>query len=523
MSASRREFLRMLAAALGAGAATPLASTLEALAAGTSKKAKAAKASGKSGRYRLGQWTGDDFALGHRLRNRDFPLPWPTKAEKEVDFVIVGGGIAGLASAYYLRDHDFLLLEQYAGLGGQSRGGSYRGIDYSWGPAYVDSVEGIYGELFSELGLTPVTITPQEKYAWFWDGHWAPGVEGSAKNKSGIYSQWKNLLADVKPLLKTVSIDDAPENVTADALVKLDNGRFADLVKGTDKQFLSMLDAYCKSNLCGNLEQLSALAGVWLLTALATPAYVFKGGNPALGRALASRVEKAGSERCQTGAFVWRVEIGDKKASVIYSGSDGVIHRVDCKHVIVTAPPLVATRIMSGLSDKIRAELLFMKYGSYLVANLLMKKKLFDGLYDNWVGSPFSFADVIAAETPYQKSGAYKASMGSVLTVYQPYEPGSAGRSLLMMGNRQEFAASVGDQVARLVDHLYEHLEEVVLTRWGHAMAVTGPGYYGRLNRILAAQDGPYTLAHNSMQGLPCAESAIRAARLAARRALGKS
>ncbi len=82
--------------------------------------------------YEIAPWTGDDFVLGHRLRDADFP-PAVIESERSVDFVIVGGGIAGLTAAHFLRDHNFLLLEQYADLGGQSRGGSFQGIEYTWG------------------------------------------------------------------------------------------------------------------------------------------------------------------------------------------------------------------------------------------------------------------------------------------------------------------------------------------------------------------------------------------------------
>lgn len=42
-------------------------------------------------------WAGDDFTLGHRLRDGDVPRVLD-KAEKTVDVVIVGGGMAGLAT-----------------------------------------------------------------------------------------------------------------------------------------------------------------------------------------------------------------------------------------------------------------------------------------------------------------------------------------------------------------------------------------------------------------------------------------
>jgi hypothetical protein len=63
-------------------------------------------------------------------------------------------------------------------------------------------------------------------------------------------------------------------------------------------------------------------------------------------------------------------------------------------------------------------------------------------------------------------------------------------------------------------------LETVQLSRWGHAMAVTGPDYFKRMKKILSAQTNNYSFAHSSYHGLPAAESAIRGGRVAAQRAL---
>ena len=46
--------------------------------------------------YEISQWTGDNFNRGHELRDGSLPK-FPAKAEKTVEFVIIGGGMSGLA------------------------------------------------------------------------------------------------------------------------------------------------------------------------------------------------------------------------------------------------------------------------------------------------------------------------------------------------------------------------------------------------------------------------------------------
>ena len=116
-----------------------------------------------------------------------------------MDFVIVGGGMAGLASAYYLRDHNFLLLEQYDTLGGQSRGSSYHGLAYSYGAAYFNNSEGLMDDILSDLKLKPARLDPR-KNSWRWENSWLPGLEGQDK----LYSEIKTLTGKLSPNMEAI-------------------------------------------------------------------------------------------------------------------------------------------------------------------------------------------------------------------------------------------------------------------------------------------------------------------------------
>jgi hypothetical protein len=182
---------------------------------------------------------------------------------------------------------------------------------------------------------------------------------------------------------------------------------------------------------------------------------------------------------------------------------------------------MVSARILKGISDESRAQMLSFKYGSYLVANLLLRKKQHMHAYDSWVSTPYTFADITVADQPYEEQKHYKPEMGSVLTIYQPYEPGTAGRPLLLGGDRNAFATSIVTQMSKLVGTSIEKdLDEVVLSRWGHAMVVPTTGFFGKVRKLNSTISGAYTLAHCSSQGLPSAESAIAAARQAVSKAL---
>ncbi len=513
-SKSRRQFLQTLSSLFAFGLASPLAVNVLSASAQDKAEQLADQVSAK-GSYKLSQWTGDNFTLGHELREGKLP-DLAIASSSTCDFVIIGGGIAGLTSAFYLRDHDFLLLEQYDELGGQSRGGNYGGIDYSIGAAYISSVEGIVGDLFADLNIKPVTF-PVTRNSWYWENRWLKGVEGS--EQLSIYKEFKRFGEEAKTIWPKLRSGNFLE-LNAD-LQGLDGQLFSDYLKSYDPKFVSLMNSFSMASLCGATNQVSALAGFDLASDMYSEAYVFKGGNPAIARALVEKIDQLGKGRMHRGSFVWQIDLKENGASVIYSDKQGQLHKVDCRHVIVTAPPLVAARIIPLMDDNLRAKLFSLKFGSYLVANFCFEKAVFNGSYDNNVGDSFTFTDFVRAEAPYQASNEYKADMGSVLTCYQPYAPGSAGRPLLLAGNRQEFAGQLLEQFNTLIDGFENSLDELVLTRWGHAMVVYKPSTYKTIDDIHAQKTGPYTLAHNSMQGIACAESAVASARYAANCALG--
>jgi spermidine dehydrogenase len=130
------------------------------------------------------------FEVAHALARDGKSFPAPTDIDKAFDLVVVGGGISGLAAAYYYRkrfgpDVRVLILENHDDFGGHAKrnefhqGGRMR---LSWGgtmnleyPLFSDSVN----ELFAELGVDIDTLLegyefrygsgPKGKHALFFD------------------------------------------------------------------------------------------------------------------------------------------------------------------------------------------------------------------------------------------------------------------------------------------------------------------------------------------------------------------
>jgi hypothetical protein len=263
---------------------------------------------------------------------------------------------------------------------------------------------------------------------------------------------------------------------------QLNSETFDKLLSGYDAKFVALISNICRSFYSADPSYVSALAGTFMMRALSSNSYVFLGGNSGIARALRKEIDDTSPQRVKTKCFVWKVEKKDSGASIVYTDSNGEAHRVDCRHVIVTTPPLVALRIAPELPDKIKNNFRQIEYAAFLVGNFCMKKKVFKNPYQ-------SFADAL-------------------------------GRVQLLEKESHTLAESLIGELSKLVDGFRENLEEVVFTRWGHAYIVPKAGTSNLMAGIQGLDPEWLTLAHSSVRGGPSLEGAVLAARYAADRCL---
>ena len=107
---------------------------------------------------------------------------------------VVGGGISGLAAAYFLRDHDVTLIDGAAELGGKLRTSQVAGVPVDEGAEQLLVRRPEAVALAAELGLGDVLVNPVTSSASVWSrGALRPlpqrtlmGVPSSARSVSGV-------------------------------------------------------------------------------------------------------------------------------------------------------------------------------------------------------------------------------------------------------------------------------------------------------------------------------------------------
>ncbi|MGB6898705.1 MAG: FAD/NAD(P)-binding protein, partial [Candidatus Acidiferrum sp.] len=146
MSHSRREFIRfVVAGSVAAGCPVDAALISAPDSAHANSKSTAASSEG------VPLVDGEHFEICHQIRDgRHFEIPAPSVKS---DIAIVGGGVAGLSAAYFLRGKDWLLLEKEKHFGGNAFQEEFDGQPFATGSAYA--YHGDEGDqLASEIGLT---------------------------------------------------------------------------------------------------------------------------------------------------------------------------------------------------------------------------------------------------------------------------------------------------------------------------------------------------------------------------------
>ncbi len=500
----------------------------------------AACRNGSVSKFPEGEIVGQDATLGHVLReNCNFEVP--TGNWQKVRVAIIGGGIAGLSSAWKLSSenfNDFVLLELEKEVGGTSRSGSAQPVGYPWGAHYLpvpfQENTGLIS-LLAEMELLDGRnqngdIIVKEQYLCrdpeervFYKGRWYDGLYLHAGENEDDKRQYADFQ---KQIDYWVSWRDAKgrrafvvpsafcsDDAEVTGLDKITFGEWLRQKGFTSERLIWYCDYACRDDYGLKLDQTSAWAGLFYFCSRirksgdeSQPFITFPEGNGRFVNHFANKVK----DKVRKDHMVVSVIPTDNGVDVIsLNGND--LRGFHCEKVIFASPMFTAPYVIRGFAENAPFAANEFQHNAWFVANLFLKDrpkprfaKDFPLAWDNVLYESPSLGYVNAT---HQKGIDYGPA---IWTYYYPMCHEENGRTKLFNYEWRDLADVCLTDMARAHPEIYELTERIDIMRWGHAMINPRPGFIWGETRAKALK--PYRnihFAHTDLSGIALFEEAF--------------
>lgn len=485
-----------------------------------------------------GEILGASSRQGHKLRAGGFPKPMRTVQK---DVVIVGGGIAGLATGYRLEKagvRNLALLELEKAPGGNASSGKNSVSAYPWGAHYVPLVTDestAVKQLFEELGIIVghdsrglpiyneyfVCADPHERLYMY--GRWQDGLVpaiGITPEEEAQYRRFFARMADFKQRKGAdgkrafaIPVDRSSQDPQ---WLKLDEISMEDWLNREefDSPRLRWYVNYCcRDDFGATYRDTSAWAGIHYFASRSGQAantdaqnvVTWPEGNGWLAHKLAEPI----ADRIVADALAFKVtERGGEVAIDYWDGGSNQSVRILAKAVVLATPRFVASRLLDSDRFSISAEAF--SYSPWAVANITLSKmpagKGAPLSWDNVVYNSTLLGYVVAThQVPQMKP------VDTVITYYWPLSHLSPAESRQEALERpyREWQRIVLKELLAVHPELEGCIERLDVWVWGHAMIRPTTGFiWGAARREALRQRPPVFFAHSDMSGISIFEEA---------------
>jgi protoporphyrinogen oxidase len=422
-------------------------------------------------------------------------IPAPSVFTK---IVVAGGGMSGLLSAYHLKHHAPILLEQDNVFGGNSKGENFDGSFYSIGAAYVTIPdEGSDVEkFFAETGIaeklkhesdTDTSVNFKNKLMKnFWQGASDPE---NADQFIMVEKELRRICEEAYPDIPWVE-DSA---ISFEELCALDAISFDEWLTKTfsvvHPHVREYFQAYCWSSFGGSIDELSAAQVLNFVTSEVDGVLALPGGNSYITQTLHTQLKSDLPQgHVLSEAFVLRVKIQDSgKVWVTFESKEGNLVTVECDQVICAFPKFVAERVVADIeAERIKA-IDFIPYRGYIVTNVILDSAVKSAGYDIFclngkmqeTPSPMKPPKKLMTDVVYGSWAQNDEVNYSVLTMYRPLPFDGARQFLFSPFSHQKHLIQSQNEITEFLKTVNISMDMVKgyrLTRWGHSLPLARKG-----------------------------------------------
>lgn len=455
------------------------------------------------------------------------------QASEHFDVVIVGGGIAGLSSAYLLKGKKILLIEGNPRLGGNSKSQKVGRNYVSQGAAYItipddgDEIDTFLRRLnlkskFRKLAHHDEAITLGDKFvSGFWQGATDPDRADDFKR---AYEKLADVYENRYPEIPVWddsssgrSYFNSLDRISFTAWLKRELG-------SVHPHIMEYITLYCWSSFGAAPDEISAAQGLNFLTCDMAGTLVLPGGNGLISEALYHELKRRREVTLLTESFVVDVTTKGNEVQVCFKDSSQKLVSVSATHCIFAGPKMVAKKIISNIPAPQLKAMEKINYRAYLVGNVFLKKKVPSKGYDIFTMSgkvPTDgynesknrvFADVVFADWAIKD-----AVNKSILTLYMPLPYDMAQQYLFVPTLYEKYVGRIQAKLAPFLEAnglTVNDIEGIRLVRYGHALPVAEVGGVssGQFEAANASIDGRIHFANQDNWGNPCFETSFGAA-----------
>jgi protoporphyrinogen oxidase len=497
-----------------------------------------------------GKIIGANTALGHRLRTMDFG---PARETIKTDILIVGGGVAGLSAARFLKKHtdNFLLLELGEEVGGNSLSGNNAVSKFPWGAHYLpipgnNDLE-LIAFLRDENVITGVKnglpvyneyyLCHDPKERLFINNYWQEGIvphEGVPKKDREEIQRFLELMHTYKELIGrdkkpafNIPVDQSSNDPEITALDLHTAEEFL-VAKRFNSTYLRWYVNYCCADDFGvSISQTSAWAMIHYFAsrkgkaanAASDAVLTWPEGNAWLANALKKNLDN----RIHRNSLVYEIKLDGPKVTCLYfDAARNHSVNIEADRVIIATPQYINKRILKNIDRDVDYTLF--EYAPWMVANItcnlnLNEKRGETLCWDNVIYGSDALGYVNAT---HQQIGY--AGDKNVITYYKPLL-GDTTLAQRRAAHEKTFEQWVAEVVADLQNphnNIEKHIEEMNVWIWGHGMIKPGKGFISGSNRIEANRPIGQRVffAHSDLSGISIFEEAFYKGRKAAEAAL---
>ncbi len=461
---------------------------------------------------------------------------WP-KPQQKTKVVVVGGGISGLLSAYFLKNEIPLVLEQSPVLGGNSKGEIYNKSMYSIGAAYitVPDANSPIEKLLNELNIYNKAKHESEDEVQchyknqFTKGFWQCATDPArAAEFIAVAAELKRIFEQQYPAIPW----SADGTISLDLWKRWDQTNFKDWLlarwPNLHPHILEFFQLYCWSSMNGSMEELSALQVLNFITAETVGVLAFPAGNSLLTYQLHKDLLQ---NNCtiESGAFVLRVQKNENSVIVTYENLVKELKAVECDYCVIAAPKFVVAKIVPQLPAEQLQIMEKISYRGYIVANVILNKKIPSVGYDVF-SLTGEYPEPPGPLNP-SKKGFSDVCFGSwaqndqvdesILTLYKPLPYDGARQFLFNPAAHDKSKKQIMDDLEVFLKSLGLTLADIKgirLSRWGHSLPLARPNLLasGNLETMCRPVECQIFFANQDNYANPAFESAFAAAEKAA-------